>query len=99
MKSCNWILLSSVAAAAMLAAAPAAAEDADQAETAAVDTPSGGSTDIIVTATKRAQNVQDVPISMVVVSGEQLSKFNVADARAMMNYSRTSSCRRQLATM
>ena len=60
MKSCNWILLSSVAAAAMLAAAPAAAEDADQAETAAVDTPSGGSTDIIVTATKRAQNVQDV---------------------------------------
>ena len=86
MKSCNWILLSSVAAAAMLAAAPAAAEDADQAETAAVDTPSGGSTDIIVTATKRAQNVQDVPISMVVVSGEQLSKFNVADARAMMNY-------------
>ena len=86
MKSCNWILLSSVAAAAMLAAAPAAAEDADQVETAVVDTPSGGSTDIIVTATKRAQNVQDVPISMVVVSGEQLSKFNVADARAMMNY-------------
>ncbi|WP_199554426.1 TonB-dependent receptor [Sandaracinobacteroides hominis] len=86
MKSCNWILLSGVAAAAMLASVPAAAADGDQAEAAAADVPAASSTDIIVTATKRAQNVQDVPISMVVVSGEQLSKFNISDARAMMNY-------------
>ncbi|MCB1632873.1 MAG: Plug domain-containing protein, partial [Pseudomonadales bacterium] len=61
-------LLGSVAA--MLAATPA------MAQTAADDADDGA---IIVTAQKREQDVQDVPISMAVVSGDTLTNLNVKD--------------------
>jgi iron complex outermembrane recepter protein len=39
--------------------------------------------EVVVTAQKRAQNIQDVPISMEVVSAEALSAFHVDDFRAV----------------
>ena len=82
MKAQNQFLLSGVAVMAMLAsAAPAMAE--------AEGTASGDATDnkeIIVTAQKRAQNLQDVPISMEVVSGQRLADFNSNDIKSVMNY-------------
>ena len=42
-------------------------------------TPGPGQGDIIVTAQKRAQNVQDVPLAVQVVSGEQLQANGVRD--------------------
>jgi iron complex outermembrane receptor protein len=36
---------------------------------------------VTVTAAKREQNVQDVPISMNVVSQKELEKFNIADLK------------------
>ena len=86
MKARHSNLLAGVATLAMLAtAAPAMAQTADDgAETAAGA--SGGGNEIIVTAQKRAQNIQDVPISMEVVSGQRLDDFNSNDIKAVMNY-------------
>ena len=40
---------------------------------------------ITVTAEKRAENVQDVPISMSVLSGELLSDFHISELHSIMN--------------
>nr|WP_314435175.1 TonB-dependent receptor [uncultured Brevundimonas sp.] len=50
-------------------AAPASAQDAAGARAAQVD-------DVVVTATRRAQRLQDVPVSVTAVSGETLEKSN-----------------------
>lgn len=86
MKARHSNLLAGVATLAMLAtAAPAMAQTADDgADTAAGA--SGSGNEIIVTAQKRAQNIQDVPISMEVVSGQRLDDFNSNDIKAVMNY-------------
>ena len=39
------------------------------------------SNDIIVTATRREEKLQDVPMSVNVATGEQLQKFNIFDAK------------------
>ena len=44
------------------------------------------SADIVVTAQKREQSLQDVPISIEVVSGEQLQNFATTNFRDAMNY-------------
>ena len=62
----------------VLAAAPAAAQEA----AAEADAPFA-STDIIVTAQKRAQNLQDVPVAISVVSGDQLERSNVNSAEQL----------------
>ncbi|MEO0318847.1 MAG: hypothetical protein RL404_2524 [Pseudomonadota bacterium] len=62
------ILLTSVAAAAL--ASPVMAQDAD------VKNPD----EILVVAQKRAENVQDVPISITALSAETLSKTNIVSA-------------------
>ena len=69
------------AALAGLAATPAAAQDAadstEQSETAAANDTSG---DILVTARRRSESAQDVPLAIAVVSAEQLDAtgaFNV----------------------
>ncbi|MBB4632750.1 TonB-dependent receptor [Sphingosinicella soli] len=41
---------------------------------------------IIVTALKREQNLQDVPISLEVVSGKKLDDFRANDFKQVMNY-------------
>ncbi len=52
------------------------AHAAPQAAAPAVE---AGATDIVVTATKRTQTLQDVPISVSVTSGETLKRANVTD--------------------
>ena len=84
MKAHNQFLLSGVAAIAMLANAAPAFAQAAPAEAAEVDDSS--SNEIIVTAQKREQSLQDVPISMEVVSGAKLAEFNTSDIKAVMNY-------------
>ena len=42
--------------------------------------------EIIVTATKRAENVQDVPISIAVVTGEVIDKFGIQDMSELQNF-------------
>ena len=42
-----------------------------------------GSSDIVVTAQKRAENVQDVPISIAAFSGETLEKNNVVNVEGL----------------
>jgi iron complex outermembrane recepter protein len=75
-------ILSASAAHAVLAAdaAPAAA-DPQQATTAATatTTSAGGGTlqEVIVTAQRRAQNIQDVPISIQAMTGKTLQNLNV----------------------
>lgn len=61
-----------------LIAAPAHAQDAP----AEADAPFA-STDIIVTAQKREQNLQDVPVAISVVSGDQLERSNVNSAEQL----------------
>lgn len=58
-----------VAVAAMLACAPAYAQESPPAP---ADDPSSGLADIVVTARKISENLQDVPIAVTVQSGESL---------------------------
>ncbi|HEV2598842.1 TonB-dependent receptor [Sphingopyxis sp.] len=71
------LFLSSALSAAALAM-PAAAQEA----AAETDAPFA-STDIIVTAQKREQNLQDVPVAISVVSGAQLERSNVNSAEQL----------------
>ena len=41
---------------------------------------------IIVTAQRREQRLQDVPISMEVVTGKKIYEFSVTDFQAIQNY-------------
>ena len=71
-----------------LAAAPVLAQDVDegaQADESAPEARSTGTT-IIVTAQKREQGIQDVPISMEVVGGDTLDDFAINDFAAMASY-------------
>jgi iron complex outermembrane recepter protein len=42
--------------------------------------------EVVVTATKRASNVQDVPISIGVVTGEMMDTFNIRDMSDVQNF-------------
>ena len=84
MKARNQFLLSGVAGIAMLAGAAPAFAQAAPADAAEID--DSNTNEIIVTAQKREQSLQDVPISMEVVSGAKLAEFNTSDIKAVMNY-------------
>jgi iron complex outermembrane receptor protein len=72
--------LVSTALAGILSAAPAWAQQQETAEpTAAQTSDDDVGEEIIVTAQKRAQNVQDVPLSVTAVSGERLTSAGVTD--------------------
>lgn len=85
MKLLHPILLTGVAIAAMTAGTTQAMAQDTAASDAATAADSSGN-EIIVTAQKRAQNLQDVPISMEVVGGEKLADFAAVDFKAVQNY-------------
>ncbi len=67
-------LLAGAGLAAMLATPGLAQEEAQD---------TGGIADIVVTAQKRAENMQDVPISVSAVSGDQLANMQVTTLQAL----------------
>jgi len=76
MKLYKHVLMVGVAGCAALMSSPALAEAADADTDNTIEA-------IIVTAAKRAQDVQDVPISMNVVAQEKLEAFNTADLKGL----------------
>ncbi len=80
------IALGSTPAFAQETAAEPAAEAAEPAADAvepAADAPAGDETEIVVTAQKRSENVQDVPISIAAFSGDTLEKNNVVNLEGL----------------
>ena len=79
MKNTWFGVTSSLAVLAVLAASPAFAQDQvpDQTEAEKSQT---GVTDIVVTANRREQNLQDVGISIAAFTGEQLDDLQVTNA-------------------
>jgi iron complex outermembrane receptor protein len=67
------LFLGSAAVAALALAAPAMAQDAPVAPAAAVDAPSAAPADIVVTAQKRSERLQQVPVAVSVISGETIA--------------------------
>jgi iron complex outermembrane receptor protein len=64
---------------ALLAAAPALAQDAAVGVTPAQEDEVNGNDEIVVTAQKRAENVQDVPIAITALGGEELAATGALD--------------------
>ena len=58
----------------------ASAQEGDAAQDAAQDNDSGGIETIIVTATKRAMNVQDIPASVQAITGAQIAEMGAHNA-------------------
>lgn len=73
------ILMSTAATAALLIAGPAAAQTTAGGQ--AADTADLGLAEIVVTARKRAENVQDVPVAVTALSAETLAELEVNDIR------------------
>lgn len=65
---------------ALACAAPALAQEAPQGAEQAAEEETGGFGDIIVTAQKRGENIQKVPISVSAYSGEQLEALGITDS-------------------
>jgi iron complex outermembrane receptor protein len=76
------LLLATVA----LAPLAARAQTAAQAAPAAAAAPSDTSTqEIVVTAQKRSERLQDVPVAITALSGSQLAASNITDLRQLVN--------------
>ena len=80
--SASIIGLSSTAQAQTAAAPSQAATDAAPAAQDA------SSQDIVVTATRRSERLQDVPMSVNVVTGDKLQKLNIFDTRISSSFPR-----------
>jgi iron complex outermembrane recepter protein len=76
----RFLLATTALAFVSISAAPALAQDAK----APADVAPG---DIIITATKREQALQDVPIAVSAISGDQLKAAGVTDVRALQTLS------------
>ena len=74
----TFAILTGVSMAALGAATPAIAQAQEQARV---------SDEIIVTAQKRAQDIQDVPIAVTALSGDQLQRAGIQDIRALQTLS------------
>ena len=72
-------LIFTVSAVALAMASPVMAQDSSQPDTSATSEGSGFG-DIIVTAQKRGENLQKVPISVSAYSGDQLKALGISDA-------------------
>jgi iron complex outermembrane receptor protein len=64
-----------------LGGVPAAAQTRTEPPTADPAPASGGLSDIVVTAQRRAQNAQDVPIAITAISGDALTEAGIRDPR------------------
>ena len=73
---------------AVLSASSAATVFAPQAMAAAATTSADtmGIEEVVVTATRRAENIQDVPITIQAMSGETLAKLNVTSLNELLKY-------------
>ena len=72
------VALASAAHAAIAADAPAAPADEEQS--------SAGITEVVVTAQRRSESIQDVPITVQAVTGEQLKALGVQSFNDLMKY-------------
>ncbi|AHE54731.1 TonB-dependent receptor [Sphingomonas sanxanigenens] len=79
MKFRNGTALSRVLIAAGLACAATGQAHAQQAAPAAADQPSPTSDDIVVTAQKREERVQDIPLAVQVIGGEALESQGIRE--------------------
>ena len=68
--------IASVSAISLLGGLASAQAQEDAADTVTYDT-------VVVTATKRAENIQDVPISVTAISGDQLDNLGVTDIQGV----------------
>jgi iron complex outermembrane recepter protein len=75
----------SLAVLAAALASPALAQSAPQAQAQAEATPEGGIAEIVVTAQKRSQNVQDVPIAISAFTADTLKERSVTSVAALSN--------------
>jgi iron complex outermembrane receptor protein len=82
-KGSKSYILAAASVAACACCQIAAASDGDSA--GATSSNAASLDEIIVTAQKRAQNVQDVPISMTVVTGETILAFHQNDLYSLQN--------------
>ncbi len=62
-----------------------AAAPADQ-DTATAASTGGELTEVVVTAQRRSENLQDVPITIQAISGEQLTQLNVVSFNDLLKY-------------
>lgn len=77
-------LCAAVSCLAIAAGGPAYAQEAPQAGVQAGET--SGLDEIVVTARRRAENLQDTPISVTALSGEALDAMNVQDLQRISNF-------------
>ncbi len=75
-KNSKWLL----ACAGSLAMVPAYAQPAS------TDARVGGLEEVVVTARKRSENLQEVPVSISVISGADLDNKNIGDMRDLGQY-------------
>lgn len=76
------ILYCSVALASLISARPASAQDAaNDVQATGAQAGNSGFEDIIVTARRTDENLQDVPVAASVVSGDELSRRNITTTR------------------
>jgi iron complex outermembrane recepter protein len=76
----------SAAVAAILSVPSSAIVLAQQAETAPAAGTAGELAEVIVTAERRTENIQDVPITVQAITGEQLTQLNVTNFNDLLKY-------------
>jgi iron complex outermembrane receptor protein len=82
----NALLASAAVAWAIMGQSQAQAQQANVALQSADENEAGGVETIVVTAQKRAQNIQDVPISMVAVDGDMMVRAGVSTLDSLQHY-------------
>jgi iron complex outermembrane recepter protein len=76
----------SAAVAAILSVPSSALVFAQQADTGAPAATGGELTEVVVTAERRVENIQDVPITVQAISGAQLTQLNVTNFNDLLKY-------------